>query len=59
MSAISALSRKVELPPDFPDLEVIRTPAGTVIFCEGSPGYRAFVVQSGLIEISKVGPGGE
>lgn len=55
----SLASRSIELPEDAPDLEVMRYPAGTVIFCEGSPGYRTFIVQSGLVEISKVGPRGE
>lgn len=50
-------NRKVHLPDE--PLEVVRFPAGSVIFCEGSPGYRAFIVQSGLVEISKVGPKGE
>ncbi len=50
-------NRKVHLPDE--PLEVVRYPAGSVIFCEGSPGYRAFIVQSGLVEISKVGTKGE
>jgi CRP-like cAMP-binding protein len=52
-------SRKVQLPDDGTDLELVRYAPGSVIFCEGSPGYRAFIVQSGLVEISKVGPRGE
>ena len=59
MSSSSLQSRKVEMPADGPDLEVVRYAPGSVIFCEGSPGYRAFIVQSGLVEISKVGPRGE
>jgi CRP/FNR family transcriptional regulator, cyclic AMP receptor protein len=59
MSSPAVHNRRIQLPTGAPDLEVIRYPAGTVIFCEGSPGYRAFIVQSGLVEISKVGPRGE
>ncbi len=59
MSSATAQSRKVHVPTDGPELEVVRYPAGSVIFCEGSPGYRAFIVQSGLVEISKVGLKGE
>lgn len=59
MSSATAQSRKVHVSTDGPELEVVSYPAGSVIFCEGSPGYRAFIVQSGLVEISKVGPKGE
>ena len=59
MASPAVYSRRIQLPQGAPDLEVVRYPAGTVIFCEGSPGYRAFIVQSGLVEISKVGPKGE
>lgn len=59
MASPAAYSRRIQPPQGAPDLEVIRYPAGTVIFCEGSPGYRAFIVQSGLVEISKVGAKGE
>lgn len=59
MASPAVYSRRIEPPQGAPDLEVVRYPAGTVIFCEGSPGYRAFIVQSGLVEISKVGPKGE
>ncbi len=59
MASPAVYSRRIEPPQGAPDLEIIRYPAGTVIFCEGSPGYRAFIVQSGLVEISKVGPKGE
>ena len=59
MASPAVYSRRIQLPQGAPDLEVVRYPAGTVIFCEGSPGYRASIVQSGLVEISKVGPKGE
>ncbi|MBM3506884.1 MAG: cyclic nucleotide-binding domain-containing protein [Alphaproteobacteria bacterium] len=59
MSGTSVQSRLVHLPDEEPDLEVVRYAPGSVIFCKGSPGYRAFIVQSGLVEISKVGPRGE
>ena len=59
MASPAVYSRRIQLPQGAPDLEVVRYPAGTVIFCEGSPGYRAFIVQSGLVEISKLGPKGE
>ena len=59
MSSPAVHNRRIEFPTGALDLEVVRYPAGTVIFCEGSPGYRAFIVQSGLVEISKVGPRGE
>ena len=59
MASPAVYSRRIQLPQGALDLEVVRYPAGTVIFCEGSPGYRAFIVQSGLVEISKVGPKGE
>jgi CRP/FNR family cyclic AMP-dependent transcriptional regulator len=59
MASPAVYNRRIQPPQGAPDLEVVRYPAGTVIFCEGSPGYRAFIVQSGLVEISKVGPKGE
>lgn len=55
-------SRKVSVPletPGGPPLEVAEYDAGATIFAEGSPGFRAFIVQSGLVEISKIGPNGE
>jgi CRP/FNR family cyclic AMP-dependent transcriptional regulator len=59
MASPAVYNRRIQPPQGAPDLEIVRYPAGTVIFCEGSPGYRAFIVQSGLVEISKVGPKGE
>ena len=54
-------SRRVRVPENVAGKppEVAEYPAGTVIFSEGSPGYRAFIVQSGLVEISKIGANGE
>ncbi len=59
MASPAVYSRRIQPPQGAPDLEIIRYPAGTAIFCEGSPGYRAFIFQSGLVEISKVGAKGE
>ena len=54
--------RKVSIPdndPGKPPLEVVEYRAGEAIFAEGSPGFRAFIVQTGLVEISRVGAKGE
>ena len=54
-------SRTVRVPneADGKPPEVAEYPAGTVIFAEGIPGYRVFIVQSGLVESSKIGANGE
>jgi CRP/FNR family cyclic AMP-dependent transcriptional regulator len=42
-----------------PALNVMECPAGSMIFSEGRPGKSAFIVQSGIIEITKNGALGE
>ena len=54
--------RQAPLFADFPDddldhlvemVEVVELPAGEDLFCEGEPGDRAYIVQSGEVEIIK------
>ncbi|MBT3396607.1 MAG: Crp/Fnr family transcriptional regulator [Alphaproteobacteria bacterium] len=55
-------NRKVSVPKNGPGnrpLDVVNYPAGGTIFAEGSPGFRAFIVQTGLVEISRVGTNGQ
>ncbi len=62
MAQTQIQSRKVSLPQEIPggtSLEVAEYDAGATIFAEGSPGFRAFIIQSGLVEISKIGADGE
>ena len=44
---------------DLPGLQYQEFPAGVEIFREGRPGQRAYIVQSGLVEISKINSTGE
>ena len=53
MQNVSVHDRKVR---EYPALNVKEYPAGSVIFSEGRPGKSAFIVQSEIIEITKIGP---
>ena len=56
MQNVSIHDRKVS---EYPSLNVKDYPAGSVIFEEGKTGKSAFIVQSGIIEITKIGSLGE
>jgi CRP/FNR family transcriptional regulator, cyclic AMP receptor protein len=56
MLNVSVSDRKVS---EYPALNVKEYPAGSMIFSEGRPGKSAFIVQSGIIEITKIGALGE
>lgn len=56
MQNVSVHDRKVK---EYPALNVKEYPAGSMIFAEGRPGKSAFIVQSGIIEITKIGALGE
>ncbi len=44
---------------EYPTLNLQEYAAGDTIFSEGNPGKCAFIVQSGIIEITKIGAKGE
>ena len=44
---------------EYPTLNLQEYQAGETIFSEGNPGKCAFIVQSGIIEITKIGAMGE
>ena len=56
MTPVAIHDRHVD---ELPELELRTFPAGTAIFSEGKPGQKAYIVQSGLVEISKLSPDGE
>ena len=56
MQNVSVHDRKVK---EYPALNVKEYPGGSMIFAEGRPGKLAFIVQSGIIEITKIGALGE
>lgn len=56
MQNVSIHDRKVS---EYLSLNVKDYPAGSVIFEEGKTGKSAFIVQSGIIEITKIGSLGE
>ena len=56
MQNVSVHDRKVR---EYPALNVKEYPAGSMIFAEGRPGKSTFTVQSGIIEITKIGALGE
>ncbi|HJN03543.1 MAG TPA: cyclic nucleotide-binding domain-containing protein [Alphaproteobacteria bacterium] len=56
MRTLTVQNRRVEAPST---PEVVTFPAGTSIFEEGRRGRRAFIVRSGLVELSKDSDSGE
>ena len=56
MTLVAIHDRHVD---DLPGLEYQEFPAGVEIFREGRPGQSAYIVQSGLVEISKIHSTGE
>lgn len=56
MTPVAIHDRHVE---DLPGLHLEEFPAGAEIFKEGRPGQKAYIVQAGLVEISKLSSTGE
>tara|TARA_A100001037_G_scaffold57258_1_gene49428 strand:+ start:1175 stop:1564 length:390 start_codon:yes stop_codon:yes gene_type:complete len=56
MTPVAIHDRHVD---NLPGLDYEKFKAGAEIFREGRPGHKAYIVHSGLVEISKVSPTGE